>query len=93
MNDVDRIYETACEMMWEEENKPDYYEPQMQDAARNLRLATEPLDKALEYISDASANLNNTPMQENVDSIVNMLEDMICDIRRIARNYERGRRD
>lgn len=91
--DVDAIWESDAAAEWERLNQPDAYEKQMRDAALDMGNAIEYLDSAILRLCDASADLSETPMQAKVDSFIETLEDIGCDLKAIKEHWERGERE
>ena len=90
---LDYMVEQAAAAEWERINAPDPYEKQMKDAALEMRLAVEMIEKAESYLLDAVEDLKDSPMEDRVASLLHTLEDLHIDIGMLERNYERGRRE
>ena len=88
--EVQALKEAEDARIWEELNAPDPYEKQMEDSAREMRLAVEMIDKAENYLVDAIAAVNGTPMEDRVSSLLNDLEDLHIDIVLLAEKYQKG---
>lgn len=90
---LDYMVEQAAAQEWERITAPDPYEKQMKDAALEMRLTDEMLDKATDYLADAVEALKDTPMEDRVASFLNTLEDLRIDLGMLEKKYERGRRE
>ena len=88
--EVQALKEADDARIWEELNAPDPYEKQMEDSAREMRLAVEMICKAEDYLVDAISAVNGTPMEDRVSSLLNDLEDLHIDIVLLAEKYQKG---
>ena len=91
--DVDAMWEEEAAAEWERLNAPDPYEKQMISAACSLDIAHDHLNKALDYISDALAELDETPMEKGIRELLDQLDDLNCSVVKIKGHYERGERE
>lgn len=91
--EVQAMWEADTAALWERLNAPDPYEREMHDAALDMRLAIEMLNKAEDYLADAVADLSGTPMEDRIQSFLNDLEDLHSDINYQKNKYERGERE
>lgn len=89
---LDYMVEQAAAMEWERINEPDPCEKQMKEAALDMRLAIEMIEKAEDYLVDAVEDVRDTPMEDSVATFKNLLEDLHIDIGMLAKKYERGER-
>ena len=89
---LDYMVEQAAATEWERINEPDPCESQMKDAALDMRLAIEMIEKAEDYLADAVEDVRDTPMEDRVATFLNLLEDLHIDIGMLAKKYERGER-
>ena len=90
--EVQALNEAEDARIWEELNAPDPYEKQMTDAALDMRLAVEMIDKAEDYLAEAVADVSDTPMEDRVASLLDELSDLKYSIRMLQEKYERGER-
>ena len=88
--EVQALKEAEDARIWEELNAPDIYEKQMEDSAREMRLAVQMIDKAEDYLTDAVYAVEDTPMEDRVTSLLNDLEDLKFSIGMLAENYQKG---
>ena len=88
--EVQALKEADDARIWEELNAPDPYEKQMEDSAREMRLAVEMIGKAEDYLMDAVSAVNDTPMEDRVSSLLNDLEDLHIGIFLLAEKYQKG---
>ena len=89
---LDYMVEQAAANEWERITAPDPYEKQMEDAALEMRLAIEMIEKAENYLADAVEDVRDTPMEDRVATLLNLLEDLHIDIGMLEKKYERGER-
>ena len=88
--EVQALKEAEDARIWEELNAPDPYEKQMEDSAREMRLAVEMISKAEDYLMDAVSAVSGTPMEDRVSSLLNDLEDLHIAIVLLAEKYQKG---
>ena len=69
---------------------PSYAEKALKKAAKMLAGVVESLDKATDNVAEAVNVLEGTPMEDRVASIMNDLEDICCDVRRMQSNFRKG---
>ena len=91
--EVQALKEAEDARIWEELNAPDPFEKQMRDAALELSLAIEPIEKAESYLMDAVADVSETPMEKKVAALLEAMEDLECEIKFLQEKYERGERE
>lgn len=91
--EVQAMWEADTAALWERLNAPDPYEKEMHDAALNMRLAIEMINKAEDYLADAVTDLSGTPMEDRIQSFLNDMEDLHSDINYQRYKYERGERE
>jgi hypothetical protein len=91
--EVQALKEAEDARIWEELNAPDPYEKQMRDAALEMKQAIDQIDKAENFLVDAIAALNETPMEDRVASLLDALEDLHCDIKYLQEKYGKGERE
>lgn len=91
---LDLMWEGESARIWEEQNAPDPYETQMKNAAIDMKCACGDtgISKAIYYLMDAQEELKGTPMEDKVGSLIEVLEDIECDIRSLAEKYGKGKR-
>ena len=90
---VQEMKEAEDARIWEELNAPDPFEDQMKKAAVMMRLAVSLMDKATDQLTDAVSELDETPMQDVLASLLDEVEDRRCIIKGMAEKYERGLRE
>ena len=91
--EVQALKEAEDARIWEELNAPDPFEKQMRDAALELSLAIEPIEKAENYLMDAVADVSETPMEEKVAALLEAMEDLECEIKFLQKKYRKGERE
>ena len=91
--EVQALKEAEDARIWEELNAPDPYEKQMRDAALEMKQAIDQIDKAENFLVDAIAALDETPMEDKVNSLLEALEDLNCDINMLQEKYGKGERE
>lgn len=90
---VQAMKEAEDARIWEELNAPDPYEEQMKKAAVEMKVSAELLDRATNYLMGAVSELEETPMQDVLASLLDEIEERRILIKRMAENYERGVRE
>ena len=88
--EVQALKEAEDARIWEELNAPDPYEAQMKKAAVSLRFAAELINKATDLLLDAVAELDETPMQDDLATLEDEIEDRRFIIKDLAENYAKG---
>lgn len=88
--DVDAMWEADAAAEWERLNAPDPYESKLIEAAGQLKEVSESLNKATDYLMEAQAELEGTPMEDVVGSAINDLEDVLCFVNELKDKYARG---
>ena len=78
---------------WEALNADDPFEKEMKQSAKTLKSAIGHLDKATDYAAEAAKELKGTPMEDQVLSYLNELEDIMSDIKAIQENFAKGWRE
>ena len=91
--EVQALKEAEDARIWEELNAPDPFEKQMLDAALDLSLAIEPIEKAENYLMDAVADVSETPMEKKVAALLEAMEDLECEIKFLQEKYRKGERE
>ena len=87
---LDRSFEDACARQWEEETEP--YDPLKgvvrDDAISAWSLAhtakITDINHAVDWLTDAAEILKGTPFEDRIISIANSLEDLGCEVEKIA---------
>ena len=90
---LDLMIENERNRAWEELNAPDPYDSALKDAAKEMEKAIADLNGAIENLVGASAELDETPNQPKVDSLIEALEEIGCDLRSMKEHWERGERE
>ena len=90
--EIDLMYEDECARIWEEMNAPDQYAKQMQEASLPMFASAELIDKAEEELSAAISHLWDTPIEVDVDDLLDRLQDLRIDIQELAKHYRKGER-
>ena len=91
--EVQALKEAEDARIWEELNAPDPYEKQMRDAAIEMRQAYDQINKAENFLMEAVAAVSETPMEDKVNSLLEALEDLNCDINMLQEKYRKGERE
>ena len=60
------------------------------NAAVFLKTAIELMDKAADSVNDAAKVLTDDPAGDRVLAMVNDMEDLLCDLKAMQDEYERG---
>ena len=90
---VQAMKEAEDARIWEDLNAPDPAEKQMKEAAGSLTKGLEDIDKGLDWIADAVATLDETPMADKVQSFLDSLENLANELKFLKNHYERGERE
>lgn len=90
---IDLMVENDRARAWEELNAPDPYEKVLKTAANDLISALSYLNVVTDRLADASSDLSETPMQAKIDSFIDSLESIGCDLSEIKGHWERGERE
>jgi len=87
------MYEAESARMWEDLNAPDPNEQELIEASRFLKTAISHLNRAINFVMDAASELPDTPMGDKLESYVQDLEGIECDLKEMQKNYSRGWRE
>jgi hypothetical protein len=90
---VQEMWETDTNAMWERLNEPDPAEPYMRSAAVEMNKAVDLVDKAEDFLVGAISELSETPMEDKVTSLYDALMNLRVEIGHLAEKYERGVRE
>ncbi len=90
--EIDLMYENECARIWERLNAPDEFAKQMQEASLPLCASAALIDKAEEELSAAISHLWDTPLERDVDELLDRLQDLRIDIQELAKHYRKGER-
>ena len=93
VQDVSAMWEADAAAEWERINAPDPFHDQMVDAACSMVIAIDKLDKAMDFIADALAKVDGTPMETVVRDLYDKLDDFKYSVSVVKDNYERGERE
>lgn len=78
---------------WERITAPDPFASEMENAAVGMNDAAKLIDTAENRLISAIRYLRNTPMEDRVNSILNGIIDLRCELELLAYKYERGCRE
>ena len=90
---VSAMWEAEAAAEWERQNAPDKYHEQMVKAACSMDIAVDHLDKALDFLLDALNAVDNTPMENRVKELLEMVEDIKTEVDMQKDKYEGGERE
>ena len=90
MSNVAIMYERQSEQMWEEQNAPVIDGETLRQVDRSLRFAIEELDKACDDANEVCEILADTPFGDRVASVLHDMEDLLCDLKTMQKNAEKG---
>lgn len=90
---IQAMKEAEDARIWEELNAPDPYEREMELAAAEMNQAISFLDQAETKLVGAVSELQGTPMESVIASILDGLENLHVELHIKADCYERGRRE
>lgn len=90
---VQAMKEAEDARIWEELNAPDPAEGLMQEAAQDMKMAVDLMDKAEDCLANAISELDGTPMEYKVTAFLDALMDLRIDIRIMAEKFEKGVRE
>ena len=86
-------WEAQTEARWEALNAPDPAEDQMKEAAESIKTALSNIDNGLDWIADAIAKLDETPMADKLQSLLDDFESLANNLENLKNLYERGERE
>ena len=86
-------WEAQTEARWEALNAPDPAEDQMQEAAESIKTALSNIYNGLDWIADAIAKLDETPMADKLQSFLDDFESLANNLENLKNLYERGERE
>jgi hypothetical protein len=72
---------------------PDPDAARMVAAARRIGTGLDAIDNGLDWIADAIAHLNGTPMADRVQSVLDGMEALATELEGLKDRYERGERE
>lgn len=78
---------------WESLNASDPAAEQMQEAAESIKTALSNIDNGLDWIADAIAKLDETPMADKLQSLLDDFESLANNLETMKNLYERGERE
>lgn len=90
---VQEMWERDAAAEWERITAPDPCEKQMENAAVGMKDSAKLIDTAENRLINAIRYLRNTPMEDRVNSILNGIMDLRCELEILASKYERGERE
>ena len=91
--EVQEMWESETNALWERLNEPDPCEKEMHDAAADMKKSGKMIDKAEDLLVGAVSSLSGTPMEDRVQSLLDSLIDLEYEIRTLADKYEKGVRE
>ena len=87
---LDLMYETESARLCEEEQKHSAAWDKMLDSVGYINVALEHLDKATDSLIQAKDQLDGLSCEYKVGSLIDSLEDLICDIQKIRQQLING---
>ena len=91
--EAQEMYEAESARIWEDLNAPDPNERELIEASRYLKTAISHLDRGINFVMDAASELPDTPMNDKLESYIQDLECIMCDLKEMQKNYSRGVRE
>lgn len=91
--DVDAMWEADAAAEWERINAPDEYHDNMIKAACSLDIAKDKLVEARDFLADALAAVDGTPMESAIRELYDALDDIEFSVSVTKDKYERGERE
>lgn len=88
--EIDLMYERESERMWEEQNKHDEAWDKMLDSVGFINVVLEHLDKATTGLASAKDAVDGTPAEYRVGSLLDSLEEFVCDLNELRRKFING---
>lgn len=89
---VQEMWEMDTNALWEAINAPDPMGDQMIAAAHSMDTAISHISKAEDFLMDAEAELDGSPMAYKVNALYEDLLSIRRAIRELKERYERGER-
>lgn len=90
---VQEMVEAERANAWEALNASDPAEDQMKEAAESIKTALSNIDNGLDWIADAIAKLDETPMADKLQSFLDDFESLANNLENLKNLYERGERE
>ena len=87
---VSVMYENAIANEWEQITAPDPFAEQMEKASFGMKEAVDHLSKAEDALADAIEELKDTPLEDQVASLLDSLEDVRVEISILAYRFKKG---
>ena len=78
---LDRMIEMDMAMTWEQQNRDVKEERMLRQALPDMEVAVETLRGAIHSLNAAYTLLENTPTGDKVISVMDGLEDTLCDLK------------
>jgi len=90
---VQAMVEAERANAWEGLYAPDPATERMQEAAESIKTALSNIDNGLDWIADAIAKLDETPMADKLQSFLDDFESLANNLENLKKLYERGERE
>ena len=90
---VDEMWEASAAAEWERINEADPAESRLKEAGAVLKSALELIGSGTLRLYDAVAILDETPMGDKVNSILESMEELETELKSMAQHYEKGERE
>lgn len=90
---VQAMVEAERANAWEDLHAHDPATERMQEAAESIKTALSNIDNGLDWIADAIAKLDETPMADKLQSFLDDFESLANNLENLKNLYERGERE
>ena len=90
---VQAMVEAERANVWEDLYAHDPATERMQEAAESIKTALSNIDNGLDWIADAIAKLDETPMADKLQSFLDDFESLANNLENLKNLYERGERE
>ena len=90
---VQAMVEAERANAWEDLYAHDPATERMQEAAESIKTALSNIDNGLDWIADAIAKLDETPMADKLQSFLDDFESLANNLENLKNLYERGERE
>lgn len=90
---MQEIWDREVAALWEQLNAPDPEADRLMKAASRIKCGLDSIDNGLDWVADAIAVLEGTPMADKLQSFLDSFEDLANDLEEVNHHYERGERE
>lgn len=88
--EIDLMYETESEQMWEEMNHHDEVWNKALEAVGYLNVVEEHMDKGMDSLVWAMEEMNDTNSDYKIGMLIDRYEELLCDLRATIKQFVEG---